>query len=227
MGPFTPEVTEAQELLDDNMKCSLPGFEGYFFDANDVEGYLRGRGLDILPAADFVEVELDALGISDPPSPKSTSNESVTSKNSPQTPKSPFEAPPLHGEKASDTFALVSQDDTFGSIGPVAQYLPFPLGFTNWDDDDSVKADGVSMDSLFSIKLDQNPKTSPIDKAGRIDTKRKVTVNVNVLIEGKLFSYLRTIQLLILPQKSLREEFVWVGHLVSNQQMLMTLFSLR
>lgn len=183
MGPFTPEVTEAQELLDDNMKCSLPGFEGYFFDANDVEGYLRGRGLDIPPAADFVEVELDALGISDPPSPKSTSSESVTSKNSPQTPKSPFEAPPLHGEKASDTFALVSQDDTFGSIGPVAQYLPFPLGFTNWDDDDSVKADGVSMDSLFSIKLDQNPKTSPIDKAGRIDTKRKVTVNVNVLIE--------------------------------------------
>ena len=46
MGPFSSPVSQAQEILDDDMKCNLPGFEGEFFDANDVEGYLRGRGLN-------------------------------------------------------------------------------------------------------------------------------------------------------------------------------------
>jgi hypothetical protein len=207
MGPFTPQVTEAQEFLDDNMKCSLPGFEGYFFDANDVEGYLRGRGFDISPAADFVEVELDTLGIPDPPSPESTRSESIASKNSPQTPKTPVEAPPFGSEKASDNFALVSEDDMFGRINPVTQYLPFPLGFTNWDDDSSAKANDDSINSLFGTKLDHDPN-SLMGKSDRNDGKRTVTVNVNILIEGKLMQYPYLMKVLtFLLQKSLRGEF--------------------
>lgn len=183
MGPFSPTVTKAQEFLDDSMKCSIPGFEGSFFDSNDVEGYLRDRGLDIPPAADFVTTELDMLGLSDPSSPKSSSNESIISKNSPQTPTSSVDITPLEAENA---FALNMADSSFSDVNPVTQCLTFPLGFTNWDDDSSVKASGDVADSLSNAKLAPNTTSSLVEtssNARRNEKKRLVTVNVNVLIK--------------------------------------------
>lgn len=185
MGPFTTTVSEAQELLDDQMRCTLPGFEGYLFDPNDVEGYLRDRGLDIAPAADSVEVELEALGIPDSASLKSTSSNSVASKDSRPGLKSPVEAAPFDVDKFSDAFALDPVDERYGDINPVTQYLLFPLGFNSWEDGGSAEAGDDSIDYLF--KLDQSTKNSLAElssEALRNDKKCTVTINVNVLIDG-------------------------------------------
>ncbi|KAK5651398.1 hypothetical protein OQA88_12555 [Cercophora sp. LCS_1] len=64
-GPFTPSVVEVQEdNLDPDMRMGLPGFRGDFFDCDEVEVYLRQRGVDIPAGADYVTVEADlpALG---------------------------------------------------------------------------------------------------------------------------------------------------------------------
>lgn len=35
MGPFSSRITEVQDLMQDSMRCNIPGYEGDFFDAND------------------------------------------------------------------------------------------------------------------------------------------------------------------------------------------------
>lgn len=188
VGPFRPEIAEAQEFLDDDMKCLVPGFEGYFFDPNDVEGYLRQRGLEIDPAADFATIELDILGIPDPATPKSTTSDSAASNNSPQTPDSPAEIISPVAEKASDSPGMDFTDSSFKDIGPVARCLTFPLGFTSWDDDNYGNAGGDSMDLLFNTKLPQTAKSNWVGAsatAHQNGNKRTVTVDVNVLIHGK------------------------------------------
>lgn len=179
MGPFTTTVTGAQGYLDDNMKINMPGLEGYFFDTNDVEGYLRGRGIDIAPAVDFVDIELDRLGISDPSSPQSTTSSSVLSKNSPETPKSTVEVT----GKASDAIHLV--DDSLKGADPMSQYLPFPLAFASWDNVWPVKDSGDTLKS--HSKWDQNTKNRLSEISSntpRNNNRRTVTISVNFLIDG-------------------------------------------
>lgn len=185
MGPFTTTVSGAEGLLDDQMRCTLPGLEGYFFDANDVEGYLRGRGLDIAPAADFVEVELETLGIPDLSSLENTTGERVASKISSQTTKNPPETAALGVERASDAVDLGQVDRNYRDVNPVTGYLPFPFGVFSWDYDGSAKAGDDCRDSL--LMLDQNSRNSLAEtspQARRNDNKRTVTINVNVLIDG-------------------------------------------
>src|ERR1700721_895501 len=102
MGPFSPSITEAQNNLQDDLRCNLPGFEGEFFDANDVEGYLRGRGLDIPPPSDLCPGELDLLALSDAHSPLSKSSGSVATMFSPQTPRSPVDMILVDGQDDQD-----------------------------------------------------------------------------------------------------------------------------
>jgi hypothetical protein len=188
MGPFSPEVAEAQAVLDSNLKCALPGFEGDFFDASDVEGYLRGRGIDIAPAADFVTVELDLLALSEAPSPKSSSSDGIMSIISPITPRSPVESFLQDAEKKSNTFELdmVKPESSLRILNPVTQTLPFPLGFANWDDDSSIMAGNDSVDAIFNTKPDQSGSDMAeisLD-ARRHDNNRTVTLDVNFLLEG-------------------------------------------
>jgi hypothetical protein len=72
-GPWTPEVYEAREkAMLDAFRISLPGFDGQIFDANDVEGYLRGRGINIPPHTEFVTVNLDLVDVGETSSSPST-----------------------------------------------------------------------------------------------------------------------------------------------------------
>jgi hypothetical protein len=60
MGPFDADVEEARDLrVDSKMRIIVPGFEGTFFDPDEIEFYLRQRGVYIPPAADFVSAEID------------------------------------------------------------------------------------------------------------------------------------------------------------------------
>lgn len=61
IGPFDAGTTEARDRqLDANMRIKLPGFQGEFFDPDEVELYLQSRGVCIQPGQDYVTVEVDA-----------------------------------------------------------------------------------------------------------------------------------------------------------------------
>lgn len=65
-GPFTPDITDVQDnALGKDMRITLPGFKGDFFDCDEVELYLRHRGVTIPPGADHVTVEIDPTGFSE------------------------------------------------------------------------------------------------------------------------------------------------------------------
>ncbi|KAF3761696.1 hypothetical protein M406DRAFT_74639 [Cryphonectria parasitica EP155] len=60
LGPFDANTTDARDKrVDGKMRIMLPGFQGEFFDADEVELYLRSRGVVIQPGQDYVTVEVD------------------------------------------------------------------------------------------------------------------------------------------------------------------------
>ncbi|KAF4450690.1 hypothetical protein F53441_6231 [Fusarium austroafricanum] len=60
MGPFDPNVESTKrDRIDARMRMMYKGFEGDFFDADEVETYLRQRGIVIPANVDFVDVEID------------------------------------------------------------------------------------------------------------------------------------------------------------------------
>lgn len=184
MGPFSPAMSRVEELVDDDMRCNLPGFEGEFFDPNDVEGYLRGRGLDIGPAAEYVTGELDLTELGDAPSPKSSTSESIASLVSPPTPPSPGGSL-FFGEQDSSTSNL---DFPRSNIAPSTikchSSLPFPLGFTSWDSDSSMKDSNNNLDPIFSTMPGQSETVPDLSMTSHRYDKRTVTVNVQTLLEG-------------------------------------------
>ncbi|KJK90948.1 hypothetical protein H633G_05237 [Metarhizium anisopliae BRIP 53284] len=60
MGPFSPEVQATRdERIDHKMRMMWPGFEGEFFDPDEVETYLRQLGIFIPQRAEYVEADVD------------------------------------------------------------------------------------------------------------------------------------------------------------------------
>lgn len=59
-GPWTPEIESTRDLrVDRKLRIVVPGWEGDFYDCDEVEWYLQQRGVTIPPAADFVTAEID------------------------------------------------------------------------------------------------------------------------------------------------------------------------
>ncbi|TPX18673.1 uncharacterized protein E0L32_002530 [Thyridium curvatum] len=68
VGPFTRAAEEAREKhLDGRMHITVPGFQGDFFDSDEVELSLLRRGVYINPSQDFVRVEVDLSLFGDVP----------------------------------------------------------------------------------------------------------------------------------------------------------------
>ncbi|KAJ4393511.1 hypothetical protein N0V93_002723 [Gnomoniopsis smithogilvyi] len=66
MGPFDAGTTEARDRqLDTTMRIMLPGFQGDFFDPDEVELYLQSRGVCIQPGQDYVTAEVDMAWLED------------------------------------------------------------------------------------------------------------------------------------------------------------------
>lgn len=59
-GPFDAKISEIEATqIDSRMRMKMPGFEGDFFDAGDVEQFLRVRGVVVQPGQDYVTAEVD------------------------------------------------------------------------------------------------------------------------------------------------------------------------
>lgn len=174
MGPFTSLVSEVEDAIQDDLRCNVPGFGGDFFDSNDVEGYLRGRGLEIPPAADYVTAEIDFSEISSPLSAASSESESL----SPVTPQSPAER----------GFGETAPPYTYDFSKPEGKAFPFPLDFTNWTNDVTVSKGTGNIDPIFNTMPTRDfdgALNGPLKKSVTSE-RRVVTINVKVLLEGKL-----------------------------------------
>ncbi|KAK4452503.1 AP-1-like transcription factor [Podospora aff. communis PSN243] len=62
-GPFGSDISGVRDdMLDKDMRIDLPGFRGDFYDCDEVELYLRQRGVTIPPGADHITIEIDPAG---------------------------------------------------------------------------------------------------------------------------------------------------------------------
>lgn len=60
LGPFGEKVSETRDRrIDPRMRIRLPGFEGDFYDPEEVELYLQARGVAIQPGQDYLTAEVD------------------------------------------------------------------------------------------------------------------------------------------------------------------------
>ncbi|EPE28967.1 BZIP family transcription factor [Glarea lozoyensis ATCC 20868] len=169
MGPHTSRVTEVEDLLDENLYCNKPGLEGEFFDANDVEQYLRSRGLEIPENADTVTAQIDLSIISEAASPKSGS--SVSSGVSPATPKTSLANFVLPSYDSSDTIYDVDSE------GISSDAFPFPLISAKW----TPNATNENIEpSFFTMANEGFARMTPT--IAQSDTRPTITLNVRTLI---------------------------------------------
>jgi hypothetical protein len=172
MGPHTPRVAEVEELLDENLYCKKQGLEGEFFDSNDVEQYLRSRGLEIPEGADTVTAQIDLSVISEAASPKSRSSGSVSSGLSPITPKSSLENFLPDYDSSETTYNLDPKNID-------GEAYPFPLISAKWtpaSGNDNIEPSFFTMaHQAFTAKTPDIPQN---------ETKPTITLNVRTLISG-------------------------------------------
>jgi hypothetical protein len=187
MGPFSPPVINTRETaMFDDFRINMPGFEGEFFDSNDVEGYLRGRGIDIPPNVEFVTVDLDQLSIHDISSPQSLSDSNTIKPYSPATPRSPeVKFPELTGHDDN----LASQiDDFVMNISSNDVDMSFSLPFPEWNNQDQTKNSESPFDvvgpTFNPVPIPQN-STNMSNNEKSYQDRHLVTLSVTTLVQGK------------------------------------------
>ncbi|KAI9641100.1 hypothetical protein NHQ30_010530 [Ciborinia camelliae] len=184
MGPFSAAFAPVRENINSDMKCTLPGFEGEFFDSNDVEGYLRGHGFDLPPAADFITGQIDLELLSDAGSPVTASTDSRL----PPTPRSPVGK--IFDETSQDAYNFDYVNDNLNKevqTDGASSFMTFP----SWDTDTSKGPSPFDLTGpIFDATTNPNSENaSPILSATnkRYAEKRTVTISVETLIRGMLF----------------------------------------
>ncbi|TEY32855.1 hypothetical protein BOTCAL_0711g00040 [Botryotinia calthae] len=180
MGPFPTACTPLLENISPNMKCTLPGFEGEFFDPNDVEGYLRGHGFDLQPGADYITGQVELEVSPDAHSPGTTNTDSVF----PPTPRSPI-GKVLAKTNQNDYNLDYIEGDSNKELeaSGISQFMTFPSWNAN------ILRGGNPFDlsgPIFDVTAGSNsgsssPKVSANSK--RYTEKRTVTIKVEILIK--------------------------------------------
>ncbi|KAF7893359.1 uncharacterized protein EAF02_000897 [Botrytis sinoallii] len=179
MGPFPTAFTPLLENISSDMKCTLPGFEGEFFDPNDVEGYLRGHGFDLHPGADYITGQIELEVSSDAHSPGTASTDSIF----PPTPRS------LVGKALDETNKnAYNLDYINGNLNKeaqasgISQFLTFP----SWNASIPRGANPLDLSGpIFDGTAGPNSETSSpkvSTNSKRYTEKRTVTIKVETLI---------------------------------------------
>ncbi|KAM0141438.1 hypothetical protein ACHAP3_002302 [Botrytis cinerea] len=179
MGPFPTACTPLLENISPNMKCTLPGFEGEFFDPNDVEGYLRGHGFDLQPGADYITGQIELEVSPDAHSPGTTSTDSVF----PPTPRSPVGKVLDETNRNSYNLDHIEGDSNKkGQASGISQFMTFPSWNANiLRGGDPFDLSGPIFDvTAASQSGSSSPKVSANSK--RYMEKRTVTIDVEILI---------------------------------------------
>jgi hypothetical protein len=183
MGPFSASVmdTRQNDMLTE-YKINVPGYEGEFFDSNDVEGYLRGRGIDIGVNAEFVDLDLDQLEFHEQASNSHSSGS--LDDISPKTPVPIVSDVMGVSETGRDSEFFTASEHTDCSA-------PYSMNFPDWSSgsNEPTKSSGNPFDLTGPIF---NSVTGPEQSAEEsINGKRKrgneriVTLSVSHLVNGK------------------------------------------
>lgn len=164
MGPFGVEVEEVRDLrVDKRMRMLVPGFEGDFFDPDEVEVFLRRRGVYIPPASDFVTAEIDVgdfvLGAEGA----------------------------VDGGASGPALGVLTGDVSASYLAGTAHGIGTPmeadLGLLHTADGDPSAAFGSGgLPSLDAIDFDFS--LPDMNAFGKTPTRRRVTINVTTLVEG-------------------------------------------
>ncbi|THV49254.1 hypothetical protein BGAL_0204g00080 [Botrytis galanthina] len=179
MGPFPTVVTPLLETISSDMKCTIPGFEGEFFDPNDVEGYLRGHGFDLHPGADYITGQIELEVSSDAHSPGTASTDSIF----PPTPRSPI-GKVLDGtnQNACNLDYINGNVNKEAQASGISQFMTFP----SWNASIPRGANPFDLSGpIFDGTAGPNSETSSpkvSTNSKRYTEKRTVTIKVETLI---------------------------------------------
>lgn len=197
MGPFSAEVeTTRDERLDHRLRMICPGFEGDFFDADEIEAYLRRLGITIPQSADFVEAEINIADLEDETTPVPNGSNVV-------------------GAGQRGTYAatgLISPDSGYGNInGPGADGM-WPGGSPDSGQQETRRATAdmamttqsmapVLNAGVISGASDLNDGLAAFMCSPGLDgmwttasnwQRSKISIDVNILVTGKMtFSFAR------------------------------------
>ena len=177
MGPFPQHVATILGLVEGRTHCTLPGYEGPFYDANDIAGYLRRRGLDIPATADFVTCEIDLTGLIE--DENSESGQSGSSKS--------LMANPIRSDSSTSWTGSPSQAGRTTEIRQIDGTLMTPMNpsVQYWDTyHKGLVSNPLDISPFLATTAHQSTASFP-RPSSRCTTKRTVTISVSFLQEGE------------------------------------------
>ncbi|KAF9880562.1 BZIP family transcription factor [Colletotrichum karsti] len=180
IGPWDAHTEEMRDSrVTRTLRTSVPGFEGDFYDADEVEWVLQQRGVIIPPAADFVTAEIDPADF--PVSDDASVGGSKIDNYITRTIGDPnaFGMNMSVGVSGQSTSSSPSQGVTLEStgtpaldfIGTTASGIPTTLAMST-----PMNLDPNLGGDLFGMGSSATSGTSPVSR------KRTVTINVGMLV---------------------------------------------
>ncbi|PSR76757.1 hypothetical protein BD289DRAFT_456903 [Coniella lustricola] len=146
-GPFGAGVSDARDNhLDSKMRITLPGFEGDFYDPDEVETYLRSRGVTIRPGQNFVTAEVDTQWLEE----GRRSDPSVQS-----SPAEWFSPSPDSGSGATSDVAIMTPEDMVWDVTGGGGDNVRPALFDGADGLLSFASPAVSSKRIVTIDVEQ------------------------------------------------------------------------
>lgn len=183
LGPFGEKISETRDRrIDPRMRIRLPGFEGDFYDPEEVELYLQARGVAIQPGQDYLTTEIDVAAFKHAPTIEQGSQGQAQKQampgfgDWPQTLDEAFHPPAPVGPSAGGSSAMAS-GSTSSTLSDVrTDPSAWPIG--DLSEMFGHAASGQDMSGLGS--------SSGTTAESR---KRLITLDVNVFIKGTNFGH--------------------------------------
>ncbi|KAK2590790.1 hypothetical protein QQS21_011527 [Conoideocrella luteorostrata] len=188
MGPWGAEVQATRDQRidygsDQRMQMMLAGFEGDFFDPDEVETYLRQIGIFIPPRSDFAEAEIDINDLSQQSiSPKTGSSFSIAQQAGFENGDSGY-----GGSAQSTIWTTNSSSSTAGAVDPLCppsnQSLAQPQVMMAGGSCMGVATPGDFESGTVTYMMPPGGNRMWMQPTNWPPPKTKITLNVTVLIK--------------------------------------------
>ncbi|KAF4809789.1 hypothetical protein CGCTS75_v014708 [Colletotrichum tropicale] len=179
IGPWNAQTEEIRDArVDHKLRMSVPGFDGDFYDADEVEWSLRQRGVVIPPAADFVTAEINPADFTDEAIAERSFNPLVdnyiatTMAESNFNMAAPFGDNPQSQSTGQPVNLEATGTPTLDFMGTTAQGAPSTISMEN----------PMSLDPTLGGDLFGLGASTPSQVPTPASTRRTVTINVGMLV---------------------------------------------
>ncbi|KAF5487213.1 hypothetical protein CGCS363_v013863 [Colletotrichum siamense] len=179
IGPWNAQTEEIRDArVDHKLRMSVPGFDGDFYDADEVEWSLRQRGVVIPPAADFVTADINPADFTDEAIAERSFNPLVDNYIATTMAESNFNmAAPFGDNTPSQSTGQPVNLEATGTptlefMGTTAQGVPSTVSMEN----------PMSLDPTLGGDLFGLGASTPSQVPTPASTRRTVTINVGMLV---------------------------------------------